>query len=152
MITAWRIVKAAHVKNAFDGEGARLTGGRWNSPGIPMVYTADSAALAALEMLVHLQRGAQLLSYVVMSCAFDESLVLRLDRERLPANWRSYPAPAALQMLGDAWQKSGASLVLDVPSAIIVTASTFLINPRHQSFPRISIGGPEPFELDWRRQ
>jgi RES domain-containing protein len=36
-ITAWRIVKARHTANAFDGEGARVEGGRWNSPG-----TSDS--------------------------------------------------------------------------------------------------------------
>ena len=53
-ITAWRIVKAKHKKRAFDGEGARIAGGRWNKIGTPMVYTADSLALAALELIVHL--------------------------------------------------------------------------------------------------
>src|SRR5437016_2636134 len=53
-ITAWRIVKARHATNAFDREGARLEGGRWNSAGTPVVCTSQSAALAALELLVHL--------------------------------------------------------------------------------------------------
>ena len=105
-ITAWRIVKARHAEGAFDGEGARIEGGRWNSPGTPMVYTSQSAALAALEMLVHLGRPSVLTTYVLIPCVFDDAVVSRLDRKRLPRNWRVYPAPSALQMIGDEWAKS----------------------------------------------
>lgn len=150
MLTAWRIVKARHAANAFDGEGARLEGGRWNAPGSPMVYTAGSAALAALEMLVHLGRGATLPAYVLIACSFDESLVSRLDRSRLPAHWRSYPAPPELQRLGDEWLKSGASPVLEVPSAVIPTEHNYLLNPRHQSFDSVVLAAPESFEFDLR--
>ncbi|MBI5171468.1 MAG: RES domain-containing protein [Candidatus Melainabacteria bacterium] len=38
----------------MDGEGARLFGGRWNSPGLPAIYTSSHLSLAALELLVHL--------------------------------------------------------------------------------------------------
>jgi RES domain-containing protein len=79
-ITAWRIVKAKHTTAAFDGEGARVEAGRWNSPGTPVVYTAESAALAALEILVHLGRGSILGAYVLIPCVFDEHLISRLDR------------------------------------------------------------------------
>jgi len=54
-VTSWRIVAAARAAQAFAGEGARINGGRWNPPGAPVVYTAESAALAALEMLAHLR-------------------------------------------------------------------------------------------------
>src|SRR5262245_29579658 len=70
-LTAWRIVKARHAANAFDGEGARLEGGRWNSPGTPTVYTSQSAALAALELLVHLGRGSILSAYTLIPCTFE---------------------------------------------------------------------------------
>jgi RES domain-containing protein len=53
-ITAWRIFKRRYKASAFTGEGARLFGGRWNSKGIPVVYTSASPSLATLEMLVHL--------------------------------------------------------------------------------------------------
>lgn len=46
----WRI--AREVYPLLDGEGARRWGGRWNSPGTPIVYTASSSALAVLESLV----------------------------------------------------------------------------------------------------
>jgi RES domain-containing protein len=150
MITAARIVKAKYAAMAFDGEGARRDGGRWNSPGTAMVYTADSTALAALEMLVHLGRGNILQYYVLVACSFDEGLVARLDRARLPSNWRSYPAPTALQMLGDEWSKSQASAVLEVPSSVIDTASNFLLNPTHADFASIAIDAPRPFEFDLR--
>ena len=149
-ITAWCIVKARYAASAWDGEGARLEGGRWNSPGIPLVYTSDSAALAALEMLIHLGRGAILGAYVLIGCTFDEELVSRVDPKRLPRNWRSYPAPPELQTLGDEWVKSGSSPVLQVPSAILVSDSNFLLNPRHREFKAIRVLGPQLFEFDPR--
>jgi RES domain-containing protein len=149
-ITAWRIVKARRSANAFDGEGARIEGGRWNSPGVPVVYTSQSAALAALEMLVHLGRGAILSAYVLIPCTFEESLVSKLDRKRLPRNWRAYPAPAELQVIGDEWVKAGTSAVLDVPSAVIATDSNYLLNPHHDGFRAIKIRTSQPFTFDLR--
>lgn len=149
-ITAVRIVKATHVASAFDGEGARVEGGRWNSPGTPVVYTSQSAALAALEMLVHLGRGSILAAYVLIPCRFDDALVSCLDRSRLPKHWRSYPAPPELQMIGDEWVKSGTSAVLEVPSAVIETDSNYLLNPRHTDFHAIRAMDPQPFAFDLR--
>ena len=54
MISAWRIVKRKRARAAVTGEGARLYGGRWNSAGASIVYTAGSQSLAALEIVVHL--------------------------------------------------------------------------------------------------
>jgi RES domain-containing protein len=149
VITAWRITKARHAAAAFDGEGARRAGGRWSSPGIPLVYTAESAALAALEVLVHLDAGL-LDRYVLIPCTFPEDLVLRLDRRRLRAGWRAYPAPTGLQQLGDAWSKSRVSAVLDVPSVLIDKHSNYLLNPAHPDFARVKIGTPGPFDFDAR--
>jgi RES domain-containing protein len=150
VLTGWRIVKARYAGSAFDGEGARRYGGRWNSPGLPVVYTAASQALAALEMLVHLGNSAVLPSYVSIPCSFDEAVVLRLDRRRLPKSWRTYPPPPALALVGDAWLKDGTSAVLDVPNAIIPTESNFLLNPRHADFTSIAIRTPQAFEFDLR--
>ena len=59
MIHAWRITKARHAATAFTGGGAKAYGGRWNSPGTAVVYTAGSISLAILEMLVNMQRMFQ---------------------------------------------------------------------------------------------
>jgi RES domain-containing protein len=150
VLTACRIVKARHADAAFDGEGARVLGGRWNSPGLPVVYTAGGAALAALEMLAHVGKTNLLPAYVLIACSFKTSIVLRLDRKRLPRDWHSYPARPELQLVGDAWLKDATSAVLEVPSAIIPSESNYLLNPKHADFAAIAIAKPRPFELDLR--
>jgi len=75
MPTGWRIVKTRFVQQAFDGEGARLYGGRWNSPGVKMIYTSESLALAALEILAHLGQSSTLASYSRCAVHFDDALV-----------------------------------------------------------------------------
>ena len=150
MIAVSRIVKAKYASSAFDGEGARINGGRWNSPGRPVVYTASSAALAVLEILVHLGSATILQSYVLATCTFEEALVSRLDRSALPSNWRSYPAPPELQLVGDEWLKRRGTAVLEVPSVIIETESNYLLNPAHPDFALVTIAAPRPFEFDLR--
>lgn len=113
---------------------ARLFGGRWSSKGVRVVYAAESVALAVLKVLVHLDSGDVLTAYSLCSAEFDDSLVERLDRPALPANWRDYPAPARLQRVGDKWVASGSSAVLEVPSVIVETESNYLLNPAHPDF------------------
>jgi RES domain-containing protein len=150
MPEAWRIVKSHRAATAFDGEGARLYGGRWNSPGVPVVYCAGSVSLAVLELLVHLQRTAALTAYSLIALRFDEADVERLDRQRLPASWRDSPPPAATQAIGDGWLRANATPVLEVPSTVVPGESNFLVDPRHPGFTGLEIGSPEPFVLDPR--
>jgi RES domain-containing protein len=150
MITAWRIVKRKHVRTAFSGEGARLFGGRWNSPGTAMVYTAASQSLAALELLAHLDSAALLSAYSVIPCEFEESLVELIDSSQLPPRWRSDPPPDAIHALGNDWAASQRSAVLRVPSAIIASENNYLLNPRHPAFAGIVAGKPVAFRFDPR--
>jgi RES domain-containing protein len=149
-ITAWRIFKTKHAAQPFDGEGARRSGGRWNSKGNRMVYTAGHYSLAVLEILVNLDRSSILPSYSVSSVHFDDALVESLNRSGLPANWRDSPAPLELQRIGDDWLASESSIVLEVPSAIIETENNYLINPQHLDFSLLSIDPPQPFTFDSR--
>lgn len=150
MPTSWRIVKTKYAASAFDGEGARVYGGRWNSPGTAMVYTAHSKSLAVLEILVHLDRTGVLPRYSLCAASFNENLVEHLDRSRPPNHWRAYPAPPELRAIGDVWAKSRSSAVLEVPSAIVQEESNYLINPAHPGFASIAVGDPEPFVFDPR--
>ena len=150
MIMAWRIVKRKHARTAFTGEGARLYGGRWNSPGVAIVYTAESQSLAALEMVVHLDSSALLLSYVAFEVGIDESLVSKVGPSKLPRNWRADPPPMRAREVGDAWARSGKSAVLQVPSATLPAGYNFLLNPRHPDFSRLAIGKPSTFQFDAR--
>ena len=149
-VTAWRIVKRKNEKTAFSGEGARLYGGRWNSPGTSMVYSAQSRSLAVLEMLVHLDTAELLDKYVFFDITVDKSLILVLAEGDLPHNWQANPAPSRLKVIGDAWAESNASVALRVPSSVIPAEFNFLLNPKHVDFAKVRIGEPEPFRYDAR--
>jgi RES domain-containing protein len=150
LITAWRLVKPRHAAAAFDGEGARLYGGRWNSPGTRVAYASDSIALAVLEVLAHLQSTKVLQAYSLVSVGFPEESVEILDAGTLPGPWRRFPTPVENQAIGDRWVAEERSLVLRVPSAIIPAAGNFLINPSHPEFRRVVVGRPERFAFDPR--
>lgn len=150
MPEAYRIVKAKYAGGAFDGEGARLQGGRWSSVGTKVVYTAGSLPLAVLEILVHLQNTDTLSAYVVIEVEFPDNLVVDLDPALLPANWRVSPAPPGTMKIGDDWVRESRSAVLRVPSVIVPSEHNFLINPTHQDFSRITMGEPMPLDVDPR--
>jgi RES domain-containing protein len=115
-----------------------------------VAYASDSIALAALEVLAHLQSTAVLQSYSLVTIRFPEALVEVLPVESLPSGWRRYPSPPANQAIGDGWVAEARSLVLRVPSAIIPSASNFLINPAHPGFSEAVIDPPERFAFDSR--
>jgi RES domain-containing protein len=148
--TAWRIVKKRFAERAFDGEGARLFGGRWNSPGVPVIYVSSTRALAVLEMAVHLDRAALLSSFVLVPCEFNERLMTQVTAPQLPRQWRRNPPLPDLARVGDGWVRSAASAVLAVPSAIIPEEVNLLLNPAHPDFATISLGPPHDFEFDRR--
>lgn len=150
MPTVWRIVKERYAAQAFDGEGARRFGGRWNSRGVPVVYAACSRALAALELLVHLERSAMLSAYVLIGCDVDDALVDTLDPTTLPAHWGQSPATHELARMGDAWVRAGRSLALAVPSALVPDEPIYLLNPKHTQFDAMRVGVPQRFDLDIR--
>jgi RES domain-containing protein len=150
IVTAWRITKRRHARNAFSGEGAREFGGRWNNPGTAVVYTAQSQSLAALEMLVHLDSSELLRKYVLIGVAFEESLIKPVALSGLPRHWRSDPAPPEIRSIGDEWVRTRSSVVLQVPSALVPGENNFLLNPEHQDFARLRFGKPLAFRFDSR--
>ena len=149
LIQSWRITSEQYQASAFEGEGARRFGGRWNSPGRPMIYLAGSLALAALEQLVHLSRTDLLEDqFVRFRVRFPEETVLELDRSVLSGDWTD--KLEVTRRLGDSWSEAGDSLALEVPSAIVTEESNYLVNPDHPAFDRIEVGSPEPFTFDER--
>ena len=127
-----------------------MYGGRWNSPGIAVIYTAQSQSLAALEMLVHLDSSEQLDQYVTFGVDVEESLIRGVEASKLPRDWRADPPPPELKAIGDEWLAAGSSVVLRVPSVLVAGESNFLINPRHHDLSRLRIGEPLPFRFDPR--
>jgi RES domain-containing protein len=151
MQTAFRIFKTKRAVTWFDGEGAFLFGGRWNTRGTRLLYASASLSLAALEMLVHLNREHLLLSYSYAPLEFDERSVLAVeDFQQLPANWSDSPPPIAVQQIGEEWERSKTSLVLRVPTAILHGEYNYLINISHPDFSKVKLGKPSPFHFDAR--
>lgn len=149
MRQAWRIVKARHEGTAFDGEGARIYGGRWNSPGTRLVYASATLSLAALESLVHLNPPVAF-RWVAIPVSFEERLVEVMSVAGLPADWTEEPPPPSTMEVGDQWVKQARSAVLEIPSVIVRSESNYLLNPAHPDFKKVVIGKSAPFAFDPR--
>lgn len=149
--SAWRLVKAKHVETAFDGEGARRYGGRWNERGTPAVYLGGSLSLAALEMFVHLTAEDARLAFATIRVDIADGIAVReLAVKELPANWREEPPPDTCKSLGTAWVEAGQTALLQVPSVIVPGEHNYLLNPRHRDARRLKMHPPQPFGFDER--
>ena len=145
-----RIVQERWAATAMDGEGARRYGGRWNSPGLPAVYLAESRALAALEILVHAPREALRLSWIVIDVEIPDAWLETVSPSELPENWRARPSSSAAQAYGSEWLRAGRGLALVLPSVVIPEERSLLVNPLHPRMRELSPGKPKPFSFDPR--
>lgn len=147
----WRICRKPYVDTALDGIGGMYTSGRWHTKGHPIVYTASSAALAALEVLVHVDPLTAPTDLRLLAIEIPDDLTAEvIESPTLPEGWSSVPAPAPLQTLGSSWLTSGRTAALNVPSAIITIERNFLLNPRHPDAKRIRIISDVAFSFDPR--
>lgn len=145
----WRITKPRHLQGAFDGQGAKRDGGRWNHVGVSVVYASESAALATLELLVRLQDVRLLKNYVLLHAEVPNDSILDLDVRGMPATWRKYPHSDVTQDAGDAWLRKAESLALRVPS-VVVPGFNVLLNPAHPRFGDVVVGEPLTDAFDAR--
>ena len=146
----WRICRQLHASDAFSGEGARLYGGRWNTPRVSMVYTSSSLALAAVETFVHLEPNLQPDDLVSIECELPDDVASeRLDIKPLPRNWHGL-RNESLRVLGDSWIRRGRTVALHVLSAAVRGEWNVLLTPAHTNYRGITIRKPERFEFDLR--
>ena len=125
----------------LDGEGPRLFGSRWNSPGRPVVFTASCTALAALEYLAHAEELpiGMLLKWIEVPDTLKMETV------------HSVPADvSAFRQLGDEWLKQQAAPVMRVPSVLAPRQWNLLLNPAHSLFYAIKVVDESPFAFDSR--
>jgi len=133
----YRLVKKKRADNAFDGEGGKLYGGRWNSKGKPCIYLATTPSLALLEIMVHLEDYSLLASYSLFQMTIPGTLLLELDQKSLPKDWRADPAPLSTAQIGDDWLLEQTSLALYVPSTIMPIENNILLNPKHPDYTKV---------------
>ena len=145
----WRIASAAHA--AFDGEGARRYGSRWTRKGLPVVFASATLSLAALERFVHADPDLEPVHLLALSIEIAAAVAIeRVENDALPADWRTYPAPAALAAVGERWLRAARAAVLSVPSVVIPHERNYILNPVHADFATLAPQTAEPFSFDPR--
>jgi RES domain-containing protein len=145
----WRV--ARQLYSALDGEGARRAGGRWNSPGIPVVYASSTLSLAILELLVHTDPDLIPRDLYGFEIQVPGSLASEtLDLGTLPSNWRDIPNHPACRAVGDDWLQRRRQAILGVPSAVVPEELNYLINPAHPDAGSIRVVRSRAFSFDER--
>jgi RES domain-containing protein len=144
-LRAFRIADSRH--ELFDGAGAHLKGGRWNSPGRRIIYAAQTYAGALLEALVHLNFDEVPDRYGWINIAIPQETQLEeVSADDIPG-WNTNDFAAAREY-GDHWYEQKRTPVLLVPS--VVTAGiekNILVNQQHPEFENIQAG--ETREVIW---
>ena len=145
----YRLAKTKYVKD-LSGRGSKLHGTRWSPPGIPVVYTAESRALAALEFYVHVESAVPRHTSIATIEVPDGCGISVLNVLSLPNNWRNLPPPLKLQKFGAAWFASSSDILLKVPSVLVPNEYNYLINPVHADSKLIRILQIEKYIFDQR--
>ena len=138
----YRIERKKYLKTTLTGIGAsRSKGYRWNSLNTKLVYTAESRALATLEVSVHLDLNEDLPKdrYYVEIEIPDDLLILEVNAKDLPPDWDATPPIATTQNIGDDFVNQNEGAILKVPSSIVAEEFNYLINPNHVDIKRIKV-------------
>jgi RES domain-containing protein len=117
----------------LSGEGGRLNAARWHSGGQPILYTAESDALAILEVRVNLDLSFDLLP--------PEYWMVRIEvDDRWPVEDAALEArsPEAAAAFGDGWltesSRGNRPGVLRVGSVVARFSRNLLLNPQAPGF------------------
>lgn len=149
-MTVYRLTKGKYHLD-LSGKGAELYGGRWNSKGVPMLYTSQSRALAFAEIAMHIPIGIVPKDYFLISIDIPDTVrMLNLIEADMPEDWRSNPHSNTTQQIGDQFIADNRFLVLQVPSAVVPGDYNILINPNHPQSIKVKVIASEPFEFDSR--
>lgn len=148
-----RVFRLSREKYAYqlNGIGASKFGGRWNTKGTEIVYTAESRALAMAEVAVHLNLTWLPRDYMMVEVHIPDKIGIdTIKPGKLPDNWSEHPPNSRTQHLGDQFTNDKKDAVLKVPSAVVQGDFNYLIDPHHHSFKDISIIDAQPFPFDKR--
>lgn len=155
MIELWRISSdtSSYLAEDLSGTGAKITGGRWNRKGAPMVYSSRSIALAVLETMAHLEAGLLPMNrFLVRIDVPDDVWNMRqvLSHVDAPLGWQAEPAGKVSLDYGDKWLSDNACALLQVPSVIVPEECNVLINPLHTDAASIKARKVRQFQYDAR--
>ena len=144
----FRIGDARHP--LWDGTGAALVGGRWNSAGRQVIYGSLSYACAMLEILAHASIGRIPTTHRYLIADMPEDMTIeRHAANELPAGWDRDDSLSAREF-GDYWLREARSAVLLVPSVVARLEWNALVNPLHPDATRLKIADSESVVWDKR--
>jgi RES domain-containing protein len=144
----YRISNCKYIDD-LSGQGAALYGGRWNSEGVYLLYTAGSGSLAMLESLVHF--GGRIIGdYCQVVLQLPDEAIKEIPGHQLPLNWREHPPPDLLKAWGDQFSEEGSYLALKVPSVLVPQEFNYLLNPSHPAFKKIKVVTQDIVRIDER--
>ncbi|MCF2491410.1 RES family NAD+ phosphorylase [Dyadobacter sp. CY347] len=141
----FRITRTIY-KDDLTGIGAFHYGGRWNSPGRPMLYASSHRSLSMLEVLVHSSRSTPPPDYVIVVLFVPDSI--KSLSAYTVQDWQQDPQWS--KSIGDEWLEDNKSLLLRVPSVVVTSEYNYLINTAHPDASEIKVVQVEPFEFDKR--
>ena len=144
-------ISGQRFANDLSGTGARLNGGRWNSVGLSLLYSASYRSLALLEILVHTTNNYVPDDLMLITIEIPDTILIQeILHEAIYDELNRKKAQAQFQTIGDKWIKSQTSLILKVPSVIIPEEFNYLINPLHKDFHKVKIKETKLFRFDER--
>ena len=134
----WRLAQTKH--QALDGHGALQYGGRYCSPGHPLVSFASEAGLAVLVAMrywqaTHLADAAEYLLGWTHATSIPERVPSELNEE----DKKRYV---------DDWSASRRSLLVAIQSAVLPEADVILMNTRHAGASSVAPLVARPFSFE----
>jgi len=136
-------------KEDISGTGAKLSGGRWNSAGVPVLYTSEHISLAILEILVATHTNLIPLSYYLLKIEIPGTILpLIITKDKLKKDWKD--DIQYTQWMGTEFCKAKNALFLKVPSAVVDEECNFIFNPLQKDFKKLKVVSANKFHFDKR--
>jgi RES domain-containing protein len=152
MALVWRLTPPAFAR-ALDGEGSSMVGGRWNSPGVTMVYTSSHLSLCVLEVFLNLPANLRLelpeFEAVHISVP-DDAGTTQIGIAEFDTMLSAGDPLAACRTAGDNWIAAATDLVFAAPSVVVPEELNIMINPTHPRMREVAIVSTRPFRFDPR--
>jgi len=131
--------------------GSWLNGGRWNPPGVSLLYTAEHPALALVEILVHMPQVpyTNLPAYRLFSLEIPDDSHRILPAGQLPPYWNENSYAKSQTILAE-WLTNPDVLAMGVPSSVMPDGINYLLHPAHVDYQQIRVVEEKALVIDPR--